>query len=273
MKFKYSICIITMNQLEKTKLCLISLLKTNFQHPTEIIIVDNNSDDGTVDYLMAFKEQSTDNQVNVSIVLNDCNRGCGGARNQGARMAVGEYLVIIDNDVEIQDGMWLETFRAYYEANPQIAILGPKHIYPSEEEIIQSAGVIISPKGRVGYLGRGKSKHDAKYNSIKEVQAVIAACWFMKREYLESVNGFDDIYYPVNYEDVDVCYKLRQKGLKVVYYPEVELIHHENSTTKNSKEFHFVRTTIKNGKVFKTRWEEVYAKENFEYENNDILWK
>ncbi len=272
MNIKYSICILTLNHLDKTRLCLNSLMKTAFKEPIEIIIVDNGSEDNTKEYLIDFQKEYHNDKINITIVLNNFNRGCVGGRNQAGKLARGEYIVIIDNDVEFIDENWLNELTSYYESQINIGIVGPKLIYPGEEGLIQSAAVGITPQGKVGYIGCGQPKHLELYNKIQEVQAITAACWLLRREYFDLVDGFDEIYHPVNYEDLDFCYKLKEKGKKIHYYPKVEIIHHEHTTTKNTKGLHFFRTTIKNGMVFKSRWSNVYEKEECSIKKENIVW-
>jgi len=236
-------------------------MKTEFPGKVEIILVDNGSTDDTPQWLLEFQQTYSDD-LSIVLVLNRENRGCTGGRNQACKLAIGKYIVILDNDIEIIQTDWLKKLLKFYENQESIGIVGPKMIYPDPPHKIQQIGLGVTKNGKVGYWGQGKDRDDPEYCQIKDLQGYPAACWLLNRSLFEEVGYFDEIYYPVNFEDVDFCYRIREKGYKIVYYPEVEMYHHEHITTKNTPNLSFIRVTIKNGQIFKERWRHMFEKEN-----------
>ncbi|MGL5576488.1 MAG: glycosyltransferase family 2 protein [Sarcina sp.] len=271
-KYLVSICILTLNQVHITEKCLVSLMKTTFVGNVEIIIVDNGSRDNTKNLLLEFQKKYTRDDINISIILNDENKGCTGGRNQACKIASGEYIVILDNDVEIIQQDWLVKMLNFYDKKSDIGIVGPKMLYPNDPEKIQQIGLGVTKKGKVGYWGQGEDKNNVLFKEVRELQGYPAACWLVKKSFFEKYGYFDDVYYPVNYEDVDFCYRIRARGYKILYYPDVEMFHHEHITTKNTKDLAIRRTTLKNGIVFRKRWRHMFENEDGMVDN-DIKWE
>ena len=260
---KYSICILTLNHIDITQKCLLSVMNTEFDGSAEIIIVDNGSTDGTAEWLKSFQDKYDSDECRIVLVLNKYNRGCTGGRNQACRMATGEFIVLLDNDAEVIDSKWLSKLYEFYISKGQdVGIVGPKMVYPQNPGMIQQIGLGVTANGKIGYWGQGKNTDDPLYNESRELQGYPAACWLIRRKIFEEYGYFDEVYYPVNLEDVDFCYRIREKGLKIYYCPFVVLYHHEHITTKNTEDLSFMRVTLKNGKIFKERWRHMYEEEN-----------
>jgi GT2 family glycosyltransferase len=111
-------------------------------------------------------------------------------------------------------------------------------------------------------IGRGKPADTPELSRSYELQAAISACWMMPRRLVDDVGGFDEVYNPVQFEDIDYCYKARQAGWRVVYEPGVEMYHFENVTTGGSRGINSTYQIIKNGMEFKRRWRFMFGKEN-----------
>ncbi len=110
------------------------------------------------------------------------------------------------------------------------------------------------------YIGRGQAR-DA-ITQPQEVQCAISAAWLMTRRLVESIGTLDDAYSPVQYEDLDFCYRARAAGAQVWTYPAVELYHFEHTTTAGSDDINFKYVTTKNGILFKKRWGEQFRAED-----------
>lgn len=261
MDYLLSICILSYNNISYTKACLESLITSEFPGRTEIIVVDNNSSDGTKEWLLEFQNKYTTEDLSIVIVSNRMNYGATGGRTQACSIARGKYIITLDNDITICSKDWIIKMMEYYDKYPKIGILGAKLIFPEEPYLIQHAGLGVTEEGNVGYWGYGEDRYDERFNIAKEVQGLASACWLLKKSLFMEFGYFDDIFYPVNFEDIDFCYRIREKGYKSVYYPEVEMFHADHVTTKHSDDIHFVRGIIKNGSIFKNRWEHIYKNE------------
>lgn len=119
---------------------------------------------------------------------------------------------------------------------PEVGIVGCRLLYPGPGQCIQHAGVAFGPLGFVGHIHRGRAITDGtRYgpNRVANYSAVTGAAMMMRREVFESVGGFDE-HFAVVFNDVDLCLRVRELGLSVVYTPFATLIHHESLTLGKS---------------------------------------
>ncbi|QEM69759.1 glycosyltransferase [Geobacter sp. FeAm09] len=221
-----SIIIPLFNRVDLTKQCLEGLARTvGAAIPHEIILVDNGSTDGTADYLRAAGDR-------VAVIGNGSNQGFARACNQGARAARGKYLLFLNNDTVPQPG-WLEPLVRVLEDDPAVAAAGSKLLYP--DGTIQHAGVVMVDN-RAGndplcgeHIWRGRPADLPEANEPYRYQALTAACLLVRRTAFEAVAGFDEGYWN-GYEDVDLCFKLGQRGWPLVYQPRSVVVHHESKS-------------------------------------------
>lgn len=217
-----SIIIPVFNQFEFTRKCVQSL----FQHVSypyfEVILVDNNSTDETPAFLDFARYQ-----YGIRVIRNDRNLGFAKACNQGAGEARGSLLVFLNNDTIVRPG-WLEPMLDVLRREPRVAVVGPKLLYP--DGTIQHAGMVIADAPAPvspGHVYRGRSKDFPAANIPRDYQAVTGACMLVRRDVFEQVGGFDESY--VNdCEDVDLCFKIKRQGWRVVYTPKSVLVHFES---------------------------------------------
>jgi len=258
-----SIITLTCNRLAVTRRCLPTWLETvPPARGWEMIVVDNGSSDGTVQWLDEFAASAAAAGIRVRIIRNPRNAGCSTGRNQGAAAAAGEYLGFLDNDVAVRSRQWLALLLRALAAPAKAVIAGPKLLYPFPPYRVQCAGVGISPRGQVRFRGRGEERADNGGDPPTEVQCLISACWIMRRAAFVAAGGFDEQFNPVQFEDFDLCYRLREKGGKCLYVPAAEMYHYESTTTAGSDEFSNARVVVTHGLRFKERWRHMFAREN-----------
>ncbi len=256
-----SIVIPSFNKLFYTRRCLESLLHTTDME-YEFIIVDNGSADGTPEYLLAFRKVAAAQGVATTFILNDHNVGACTARNQGIAVCRGSEVAFLDNDIVLRDRGWLTRMHTALYAADDIAAVIPKLLFPFPPFAIEHAGIAIAPTGQVGYLGRGVDREAAEFSQPYELQGAASACILVRKAALDEVGGFDEIFNPVQFEDLDIEYRMKAAGYRLRYQPEVEMYHFENVTTDESPQINFKYQTIKNGLEFKRRWRHVFASEN-----------
>jgi len=215
-----SIIIPVFNKWEYTSKCLAAIAENTGDVRHEVIIVDNASSDETPKELARIDS--------VRSQRNDKNLGFAKASNQGARLARGKYFMFLNNDTEPRAG-WLSALVRMIEADPRIAMVGSKLLYP--DGTIQHGGVAFSYAGPLPiapfhlHLRRPAS---ASTEGLW-LRAVTAACMLLRPEVYHAVGGFDEGY--VNgYEDVDLCLKVWKTGAKIVYTPDSVVVHHESKT-------------------------------------------
>ena len=225
-----SIIIPTFNKIEFTKGCIEAIQKnTNSSISHEIIIVDNASQDETVSYLAQISKEI---RISLKAISLDKNLGFAKANNLGSEFARGKYLLFLNNDTKPQPN-WLKNLLAVIENDEKVAAVGSKLLFPDGK--IQHAGVAIiddrkTPDPLLAYHLYWKSESHLKDANIrKSYQALTAACLLVRKRSFEFVEGFDEGYWN-GYEDVDLCFKLREQNEFLIYVPESELIHYESQS-------------------------------------------
>jgi GT2 family glycosyltransferase len=257
----FSIVVLTHNKSEYTKRCFESILKTHGA-TFEVIVVDNGSNDATPSMLTEMKDRYEAAGARLRTQFNGRNVGCSTARNMGMAMAAGEYVVFLDNDTIVADDHWLSKLVRPIEEDPRVKITGPKMTYPFPPHRIQCAGVGISRSGRVAFLGRGLPREEPRFNVQKDVQCVISACMMFPKRLADEIGGLDEAFNPIQYEDLDFCYRARAKGYRVVYVPGVEVHHWESITSDGTPAIPNRYLIIKHGMIFKKRWRHMFEKED-----------
>ncbi len=222
-----SIIIPTFNRLDMTQRCLESLAKQRSKYNVEIIVVDNASTDGTADFLKAEAEAGR-----LRALVNPENRGFSKACNQGTQAAAGRHLLFLNNDTEVQPG-WLEPLVETLDADERVSAVGSKLLFPDRS--IQHAGVAVLEDRQLPdplvarHIHYRKSENAPEANQPQTLQALTAACLLIRKAAFEKVGGFDEEYWN-GYEDVDLCFKLRQEGGLLVYQPRSVVLHFESQS-------------------------------------------
>lgn len=257
---RVSVIVLTHNKRLYTWACLDSLLRSEGVE-VEAIVVDNASTDGTVDLLAEMKQEFRRRGWALRWLANPENVGCCVGRNQGLDMAYGDYCVFMDNDIVVAEPQWaLRLISALEEEGA--ALVGPKLIYPSPPYLIQCAGVGISRSGRVQFRGRGEARDAPEFNRRRECQALISACLMLPYSLYEEIGGMDEAFSPIEFEDLDFCYRARAHGHKAVYEPSVEMHHWESVTSEGTEKLPNTYFIIKHGMLFKERWRHMFETED-----------
>lgn len=224
MKNRVSLIIPTYNNFSLTIQCLESVFQTlpasNIE--TEVIVVDNASTDGTKGYLAGLIPQ-------ITVVNNSSNLGFAGACNQGAELAGGEYLLFLNNDT-IVTGDWLAQMLQPMIRDKSIGMLGCKLVYPNET--IQHAGVgYTNVHGWLEpvHVYRGYPRYAPEVMSSRETQAVTGACFIISRQVYLAI-GMQESGYINGLEDIDLCLKVKNAGLRIWYEAGAEVYHLESQT-------------------------------------------
>lgn len=204
--------------------CLKSIERSTYKN-VEILIIENNSKEKET---FAYYEQIQSEKIRVLHWEKEFNYSA--INNYGVQHAKGDYLLFLNNDVEVINPDWIQEMVANCQRK-QVGIVGAKLYYPDKK--IQHAGVIIGIGGVAGHAFLGIPGEYTGYMHKASVQqnlsAVTAACMMVKRMVYEAVQGFTEEL-AVAFNDVDFCLKVREKGYLIVYNPQVELYHHESKT-------------------------------------------
>jgi GT2 family glycosyltransferase/Flp pilus assembly protein TadD/glycosyltransferase involved in cell wall biosynthesis len=220
-----SIIIPVFNQINFTKQCIEALYRNTPDSLFELIIVDNNSTDGTGDYLAGISEKA-------KVITNKENLGFAKACNQGASQASGKYLLFLNNDTEVQPG-WLNALVEVLDQDNSVAAVGSKMLFPDKK--IQHAGVVIVDDQKLPdplvarHIYYQQAHNYPQADKMSTYQALTAACILVRKSAFDAVDGFDEQYWN-GYEDIDLCFKFQKKGWQLIYQPKSVVIHYESQS-------------------------------------------
>ncbi len=249
-----SIILLCYNKADLTFQCLRSLLREVSLNDTEIIVVNNASVDETKEILSYFDGY-------IRVLNNDENLGFVHGNNEGAKLAKGKYLIFLNNDTVVLPG-WLEHMVETAERDSQVGAVGPMFIYP--DWTLQEAGSIVWSSGKAFHYGWGRSPEDRRFNFAREVDFVTGASLLIRRSLFEQLGGFDRIYAPIYYEDVDLCFGVRALGFKVIYQPLSRILHFEGATSGTETGTGLKRFQVINQQKFVEKWQDVLDREHLD---------
>ncbi len=239
-QIEVSIIIPVFNNQKLTRDCLASIYQqASPEISDEIIMVDNGSSDGTAAFL-----QQEEALGRLRVLTNPVNLGFAKACNQGALAARGKYLVFLNNDTKVLPG-WLLELAGTAQKDEKTAVVGAKLLYPDGS--IQHAGVVFDDDRKVYHIYRNFPQDHPAVNKEREFQAVTAACVLIKKKVFFEAGLFDERYLN-GIEDLDLCFRIREKGYKVVYSPKSVVYHYESRTPER-----FAKET-ENANLFLAIW-------------------
>ena len=212
------------------KTCLNSILDFTAYPNYEILLADNNSEEKeTLDYL----NEITSKFTFVKHVRIECEFNFSYINNQAANISQGELLLFLNNDTEVLHKNWLQNMVGELQQK-EVGAVGAQLLYP--DGTIQHAGVVPGIGHVAGHIFRGFEKEQEltmhNIQAAQQVGAVTAACMLVKKSTFLEINGFDELNLKIAYNDVDLCFKILQLELKVIYLPHSCLIHYESKSRK-----------------------------------------
>lgn len=215
----------TRNRVELLRNCIAGLRGTHYAR-LDLIVIDNDSDDpATLAYLREIEGPD------CRILPYHGAFNYSAMNNAAAATATGDLLCFLNNDIEMLDGDWL-THMVQQAVRPHVGAVGARLLYPDGS--IQHAGVVIGVGGGAAHAHRYLRPEDngyfSRHNLPQFVSAVTAACLVVRRDHFQAVEGFDEVRFPVAFNDVDLCLKLNAQGWQSFYEPRATLVHHESKS-------------------------------------------
>jgi hypothetical protein len=226
---RVSVVVVTLNALPWIERCLESV------RGHDRIVVDHGSTDGTLELV---RERFPD----VRVVEQE-NRGLGGGSNAGMRVASGDYFLLLNSDAWAV-GDAVERLVEFADAHPEAAVVGPRLSNPdgSLQRSVRGFPTLwrlateyfflrkLAPRSRAlnAFYGAGFA-----YDRVLEAEFLMGACLLVRREAADTVGLFDEDFFMFS-EETDWCYRFRQAGWKVLFYPGAEFVHVGGATTRRN---------------------------------------
>jgi len=240
---KISVVIVTHNNLELTRNCLDSLEYSNDYSDIEVIVVDNASDDGTIEYLQTWTQSGEQRHI----ILNTDNRGFAAANNQGLAVARGEYLVLLNNDTEVTPG-WLRTMMNHLRLDNTLGMIGPVTNNIGNEARI-----------RIRYKNSDEMRQFSRGYTLRHlgesfpIRTLAFFCVMMPRAIYEQIGPLDEAYGLGFFEDDDYCRRLEQAGWRIECAEDV-FIHHHLSASFNKLGKGRKELLERNKRIYEAKW-------------------
>ena len=232
-KLQLSIIVINYNTKEVTNQCLVSILDSLREQDLnfEIILIDNASTDGSLDFFSKLSQEIP--QINY--IYNKKNLGFSKANNQGLKLAKGEYILLLNSDTIILNKAINKLLDFYQKNEDRIHFLGPKLLnrdfspQPSAGyffNLLVTFAVLFLKGDRIGLTRFSPSK-------IKKIDWISGACILTKKKILKKISGFDENIF-MYMDEVDLLYRAKQKGYSTFLYPEVKIIHYGSASSNKT---------------------------------------
>lgn len=258
-----SIVIPNKDNIALLKKCLESIFASDYSN-YEVIIIENNSKlDETFEYYKFLKKNSKIRVVTYSGGFNYSK-----INNFAVKRSNGEYIIMLNNDVEIISQDWIGRLLGLAQQS-MIGAVGVKLYYADKS--IQHAGVVLGLYGVAGHIFKDMYENEKSYmnfvNTERNVSAVTGACIMVSKEKFNEVNGLDEGF-AVDYNDVDFCLKLNERGYYNVYTPYVKAFHYESKSRSKEIKKNKYKRLYKESVKFKKKWKCVLSKGDSFYNIN-----
>jgi GT2 family glycosyltransferase len=253
-----SIIIPTRNGKELVRQCIESIKAKTTYAPYEIVLVDNGSDDReALAYFAQLEKART-----IRLLKDPRPFNFSRLNNGAAKIARGEFLVFLNNDIEVITPDWL-TELVSHARRPGIGAVGAKLWYPNDTT--QHAGLVLVA-GLAAHAHHGRRRGDHGYFSraslIQALSAVTAACVCLRKTTFEKLGGFDETL-AVAFNDVDLCLRIQAAGYRNLYTPYAELYHHESASRGYEDTPEKMKRFAKEANILRSRWMPVLMKDPY----------
>jgi GT2 family glycosyltransferase/glycosyltransferase involved in cell wall biosynthesis len=245
---------------ELTEAALWSIYESTRETSYEVILVDDSEDPPTKALLGRVH--------GARMITNETNLGYLRSIKRGAEAARGHWLVLCNNDIEVQPG-WLLALLDCAKSHPDVAVITPKYIYP--DGTLAEAGGVVWRDGTGANYGRGEPPDGCHYEYRREVDYGSAAALMVRADFWREAGGFDERFEPMYYEDTDLCFEAHSRGLRVMYEPRAHVVHVEGATAGVDESAGHKRHQELNRPKFVQKWCEVLETQHLANDRGN-LW-
>jgi GT2 family glycosyltransferase/glycosyltransferase involved in cell wall biosynthesis len=247
-----AIVILTWNGLKYTRRCLESIDLLSLTRWVEVIVVDNGSTDGTVEYLRKINS--------IRLIENKQNLGYSRAVNMGIQAAQPDAdIVLLNNDVELIESDWLDHLSKVAFTKDDLGIVGVKIV--QDDGSLQHCGAYLPLDTCWGQQLAGGEVDIGQYAGIFECESVVFACVYIKRSVINTIGLLSEDYFAY-FEDTDYCLRAKRSGITVAMCGDIRVKHTESSSTKENGVSHG-DIFLKSQQTFKNKWGTVLADERY----------
>jgi len=233
-QFKIAVVILNWNGKKYLEQFIPVLIENSHVEDLALFVADNGSTDGSVHFLK-------ENYPEIKLILFDENYGFTGGYNRALRKINAEYYVILNSDVEVSPN-WIAPIIEKMDANAQIAAAMPKIKAFHNKEYFEYAGAAGGFIDKYGYpFCRGRildtvEKDEGQYDDEREIFWASGACMFVRADIFHEQNGFDEDFF-AHMEEIDLCWRMKNAGYKIMYYPDVTVYHVGGGALPNNSPF------------------------------------
>jgi GT2 family glycosyltransferase len=256
---RVAIIVPTRDRVDLLSTCIESVQRFTPDVAKEIIIVDNDSSDAET---RAYLQRAAARGVKVLEVPGPFNYSR--LNNRAVATISAEYVCLLNNDVQVIEPNWLLELLSRL-ADPSVGAAGATLIWPND--IVQHGGVTLGPYFGAVHAFNDRIREDPGYCDLlhvaRECSAVTAACMLLRRSDYLAVNGMDEALFPVNFNDVDLCLKLRARGYRIVVTPHTALLHFESATRGADRSAFDRERAARELAGLRARWGETVANDPF----------
>jgi len=237
-----SVIILNWNGLAELRPCLAAIAKNTLVEDYEVIVLDNASEEPGV-------EDAVKPYPKAKLIKEPVNHGFSRGNNIAVRQSRGEYLAFINNDT-VPRRDWLNPLIEMQRGLPGVGIVGSR-LVDSRGNTLHAGGYFQASID--AYTDAGRNYPAGSVDAPLESEVHVGCGILMRRDLFDAVGGFDEHYFQ-GYEDIDLCLKVRERGLKVMYCPQSEVEHIENVSMKKLSKKERRRSKERNREFFNKRW-------------------
>lgn len=227
---KVAVVILNWNGIKFLKQFLQNVVENSKGNGYKVIVADNGSTDKSVSFI---KENFKD----VQVIEFDKNYGFTGGYNKALEQIKAEYFVLLNSDVEVTKN-WITPIISYMDKNPEVAAVQPKILAHHNKKQFEYAGAAGGFIDKFGYpFCRGRildsfETDENQYDEISEIFWATGACMFVKSD--DFLKNKLDADFFAHMEEIDLCWRLKNQGKKIIYFPHVKVYHVGGGTLPNT---------------------------------------